>query len=219
MSPTQSTAVAPARDQTTPTSSQTATKPQTSAATKPETAQSWTSSPKPAGYGMPCAQCKTYYAANLATCPVCKATDRVAIVPALKANAVISEQKSADPAALEAERERFLREFKSQAYAASLQLGPTGASHCTREENHRGVIEPATVCQACYDQLQERVDVLEAVLHMDVKEAAEVIYDAVWSDPSDPTKTYQNAAQAMLSELRKRSGVTPVFGPLQPLAH
>ena len=82
-----------------------------------------------------------------------------------------------------------------------------------------GAIEPATVCQACYDQLQERVDVLEAVLHMDIKEAAEVIYDAVWSDPSDPTKTYQNAAQAMLSELRKRSGVTPVFGPLQPLAH
>jgi len=107
----------------------------------------------------------------------------------------------------------------SYAYAASLQLGATAASHCLREENHRGTVEPATVCQACYDQLQERVDVLEAVLHMDVKEAAEVIYDAVWSDPSDPTKTYQNAAQAMLSELKKRSGITPMFGPLQPLSH
>lgn len=219
MSPTQSTAVAPAREQTTPASSQTPIQPaaQPSAVTKSEAA--WSSSPKAAGYGMPCAKCKTYYAANLSACPVCRATQRVAIVPALKANAVKSDQQGADPAALEEERERFLREFKSQAYAASLQLGPTGTSHCTREENHGGVIEPATVCQACYDQLQERVDVLEAVLHMDVKEAAEVIYDAVWSDPSDPSKTYQNAAQAMLSELKKRSGITPVFGPLQPLTH
>ncbi len=137
----------------------------------------------------------------------------------IKTNTIVSGEKVPDPEALEEERERFLREFKSQAYAASLQLGPTASSHCTREENHQGVIEPATVCQSCYEQLQERVDVLEAVLHMDVKEAAEVIYDAVWSDPSDPTKTYQNAAQAMLSELKKRSGITPVFGPLQPLSH
>ena len=54
---------------------------------------------------------------------------------------------------------------------------------------------------------------------MDVKEAAEVIYDAVWSDPSDPSKTYLNAAQAVLSELKRRSGITQVFGPLQPLPH
>jgi hypothetical protein len=60
--------------------------------------------------------------------------------------------------------------------------------------------------------------VLEAVLHMELKEAAEVIYDAVWSDPSDPSKTYLNAASALLSELRKRSGITQVFGPLQPMS-
>jgi hypothetical protein len=54
---------------------------------------------------------------------------------------------------------------------------------------------------------------------MDLKDAAEVIYDAVWSDPSDPGKSYENAAQAMLSELKKRSGIPPVFGPLQTLAH
>jgi len=50
--------------------------------------------------------------------------------------------------------------------------------------------------------------IMEAALHIDLKEAAQVVYEAVWSDPSDPSKTYQNAAQALLTELRKRSGIT-----------
>jgi hypothetical protein len=52
-----------------------------------------------------------------------------------------------------------------------------------------------------------------------LKEATQVIYEAVWSDPSDPSKTYHNAAQALLSSLRKRAGISTVLGPLQPLAH
>jgi len=52
--------------------------------------------------------------------------------------------------------------------------------------------------------------IMEAALHIDLKEAAQVVYEAVWSDPSDPSKTYQNAAQALLTELRKRSGIVSV---------
>ena len=88
--------------------------------------------------------------------------------------------------------------------------------HCNRVENHSVSPEPASICQGCYDGLQERVDVLEAALHIDLKEAAQIVYDAVWADPSDPGKTYQNAAQALLAELRRRSGTPHVFGPLQP---
>src|SRR5437588_9111181 len=33
--------------------------------------------PKRVGYGLPCAKCKTYYAADLRACPVCKCPDRV----------------------------------------------------------------------------------------------------------------------------------------------
>jgi hypothetical protein len=53
---------------------------------------------------------------------------------------------------------------------------------------------------------------------VELKEAAQIIYDAVWADPSDPNKTYQNAASALLTELRKRAGMTTVLGPFQPLS-
>jgi hypothetical protein len=53
---------------------------------------------------------------------------------------------------------------------------------------------------------------------MDAKEAAKIVYDAVWADPSDPNRTYLNAATALLSELRKRAGIGLLLGANQPLA-
>ena len=41
------------------------------------------------------------------------------------------------------------------------------------------------------------MDVFEAALHLELKEAAQIIYDAVWADPSDPEQD--------LSECRERS--------------
>jgi hypothetical protein len=172
---------------------------------------------KRSGYGMPCAKCKTYYAANLSACPVCKGTERVSPTAAKLPVAAKLNEQLPDPAALEEERERFLREFKAQTYASQMQINTTTGLQCVKQENHESGFEPAAICQGCYDHLQERVDVLEAALHMDVREAAQVVYDAVWADPSDPSKTYQNAANALLAELRKRSGITPIFGPLSPL--
>jgi hypothetical protein len=175
--------------------------------------------PRRAGYGLPCVKCKTYYAADLTVCPVCKGTERVSpTAAAAPLSAGLSEQLP-DDAALEEERERFLREFKAQVYASHTQINAAASFRCSLEENHAEAFEPASVCQSCYDHLQERADVMEAALHMDIKEAAQVIYDAVWSDPSDPTKTYQNAAQALLGELRKRAGIALVLGPLQPKPH
>jgi hypothetical protein len=122
-----------------------------------------------------------------------------------------------DPVQLEQERERFLQEFSAQVVAAPMPPDTvTAAITCTRQENHISSPEPATVCQSCFDHLQERVDILEAAMHLEIREAAQIVYDAVWADPSDPTKTYQNAAQALLTELRRRSGIMPIFGQLQP---
>jgi hypothetical protein len=172
---------------------------------------------KQAGFGLPCAKCKTYYAADLKQCPVCKNPERVSPT-AFKAPSVAAiSDEVPDPVVLEEERERFLREFKAKVFASQLPLSSPAGANCIRQENHPSGIEAATVCQGCYEQLQERVDVLEAALHMDLKDAAQIIYDAVWADPSDSSKTYQNAAHALLTELRKRSGVTPTFGLLQPM--
>ncbi len=174
--------------------------------------------PRRTGYGLPCAKCKTYYAADLASCPVCKTKDRVSPVVATLPVAPATAEELPDPAALEEERERFLREFNSQIAASEIESG-TAAQNCTLAEHHQSNSAPAAICQTCFDHLQERVDLMEAALHMDLKDASQIIYDAVWADPSDPNKTYQNAAQALLLELRKRAGVKLVLGPLQPLPH
>ena len=150
--------------------------------------------PRRTGYGLPCVKCKTYYAADLAMCPVCKTEERVSPMLALQPAPRLPESALPvpDEAALEEERERFLREFKSQVYAAhctnrSSRNCSAGSMGCSVEENHQGGSEPATVCQHCYVRLQERVDLLEAALHMDLVEATRVVYEAVWADPSDPS--------------------------------
>ena len=172
---------------------------------------------KSAGFGLPCAKCRTYYPADTRVCPVCKGTERVSPLDTAVHASTVTHEQLPDPVALEEERERFLREFKAQVFVSQMPMNAAPSAFCSKAENHQSGSVPATICQSCYDQLQERVDVLEAALHMDLKEAARIIYDAVWADPSDPSKTYQNAAHALLSELRKRSGVTPTFGPLTPM--
>ena len=171
---------------------------------------------KPVGYGLPCAKCRKYYAANVSACPVCKSSERVAPTAAIPC-APAAETQS-DAAVLDKEKARLLQEFKAKLYAAHTQIN-TASHACAHAKPGDGGHESATVCRTCYERLQARVDVLEAALHMDLKEAAQVIYDAVWADTSDSNKTYQNAAQALLGELRKRAGMKLVLGRMQPLAH
>jgi hypothetical protein len=175
--------------------------------------------PKQRGYGLPCSKCRTYYVADVAVCPVCKNSERVSPITATIPVTVAASEPSPDPATVEEERERFLQQFKSEVYASHMQINTAESFRCSLEENHEGSFESASVCQSCYKNLQGRTDLMEAALHMDLKEASQVIYDAVWTDPSDPTRTYQNAAQAILTELRKRAGISAVMGPLQTLAH
>jgi hypothetical protein len=173
------------------------------------------------GFGLPCSNCRLYYPANLDVCPACNSKERVSpsvvrSVPELQAatdpspDKAVVEQKVEQE--VEREREAFLKEFKSQLFTAHAEVASSTVI-CTLAERHAQGAEAALICKPCYDRLQERVDVFEATLHMDLKEAAQIIYNAVWADPSDPTKTYTNAASALLSELRKRSGVSTLLGP------
>jgi hypothetical protein len=168
------------------------------------------------GFGLPCSNCRLYYPANLDVCPACNAKERVSpgAVPSIPKVQAAAEP-SPDNAVVEQEREAFLKEFKSQLFTAHAEVAGSTAI-CTVAERHTQGAEAASICKPCYDRLQDRVDVCEAALHMDLKEAAQIIYDAVWADPSDPSKTYLNAASALLSELRKRSGVSSVHGPFHP---
>ena len=170
---------------------------------------------KPAGYGLPCAKCRTYYPADLKVCPVCKSSERVAVTAIKVPARVAPSEQLTDPALLEQERERFLREFKAQLTTLQTAGQRTALSRCVRKEHHRGMFAAAAICHDCYEHLQERVDVLEAALQMDLREAAQIVYDAVWADTSDQNKTYQNAASALLAELRKRA-VVPSAPQVQP---
>jgi hypothetical protein len=169
-------------------------------------------------YGLPCAKCKTYYASDLQACPVCLSTERVSPVePEVTAAPAVEEVS--DAATLDQERERFLRSFKTQLQASKLEINTVQDHACSRTHNHPASFQPATICETCYLELHERADQMEAALHMDLKDATSVIYEAVWADPADPSKTYQNAAQALLEELRRRAGIQLVLGSLQPLPH
>jgi len=172
-----------------------------------------------AGFGLPCSNCRLYYPANLDACPACNSRERVSpsVVPATPKSQTAAEPVP-DTAILEQEREAFLKEFKSQLFAAHAEVANSPII-CTLAEHHVQGAEAASICKPCFDRLQDRVDVCEAALHIDLKEAAQIVYDAVWADPSDPSKTYTNAAGALLSELRKRSGVSSLLGPFQPLGN
>jgi hypothetical protein len=173
---------------------------------------------KPIGYGLPCAKCRTYYSAQLDACPVCKSAERVSGRKEGDVSAAPVPQP--DGEVLDAERERFLREFKAKLYAAHMQINPTAETACVLAGDGDGAgHERASVCKDCYDRLRERADLAEAALHMDLKEATQIIYEAVWADPTDSTKTYRNAAMALLNELRRRAGIASVLGPLQRLTH
>src|SRR5882762_4829623 len=173
---------------------------------------------KPAGYGLPCAKCKTYYLASLRSCPICKCAERVSPTASDSANRPVVESQP-DGAVLDEERERFLREFKAKLYAAHMQINPSAQLRCTFSDERGGAHEGPTVCKDCYHQLQTQFDHCESALHMEVKEAAQVIYDAVWADTSDSNKTYLNAAQALLGVLRQRAGIKTIVGRHQPLPH
>jgi len=176
---------------------------------------------KSAGYGLPCSKCHLYFPADLDVCPTCKNNERVSpVVPKIPIHAApVALDSVPDTSIVEQEREQFLRQFKSQLLEAHAEVVDAPETVCKFEEHHSGETARAEICQPCYEQLQERVDVLEATLHLELKEAAQIIYDAVWADPSDPSKTYQNAASALLTELRKRAGMTTVLGPFQPMSH
>ena len=171
-----------------------------------------------AGYGLPCSKCRVYYPADMNACPICKSSERIS--PAAMAQAVpVAPAIPLKKQGAEDDREQYLKQLKSEAFASHTQINTATTFRCCLDQNHNGNFEPAAVCHNCYSEMRQLADRLEASLHIDLKEAAQIVYDAVWAVPSDPSKTYQNAAAALLLELRKRAGVGLLLGSLHPRAH
>jgi len=105
--------------------------------------------------------------------------------------------------------ERFLLESKILlcAHIDEINAGPT--SRCILDENHNPQSEYASICLSCYSVLREKLARTETALLIDLREAAQIVYEAVWADPSptDPSRTYHSAAQALLNELWQRAGI------------
>jgi len=173
---------------------------------------------KAVGYGLPCSHCHAYYPADMQACPICKSSERVSPNAAVQYTAAPVPQ-SGNGAPLDEERERLLKELKSQAFASHTQINAATTFHCVLKHQHTGANEPAAVCHNCYSEASQKADRLEAALHMDVKDAAKIVYAAVWADTSDPNATYLNAAKALLGELQNRAGIGLLLGPNQSLAH
>ncbi len=174
--------------------------------------------PVHSGIGLPCANCRLYYPADMNACPICKSTERVSPA-ALVASVPVAPGVLLKKEGSEDEREQYLKQLKSEAFATHTQIDPTSTFRCCLDQNHNGTVEAAAVCHSCYGEMRQLADRLEAALHIDLKEAAQIVYDAVWADSSDPSKTYQNAAAALLMELRKRAGVGLLLGSNSPLTH
>jgi len=160
---------------------------------------------------MPCAKCRAYYPADMDACPICKSKERVSTTRtgarSASSGTKPSPELQSEAAKLLAEERERLRQLKSQIYASQPQV-PPATFRCALDQNHDGTVEPAAVCHTCYGEMRQLVGRMEAALHMDVKDAAKIVYEAVWADTSDPDKTYYNAAIALLSEVRRRAGLT-----------
>ena len=170
---------------------------------------------KISGFGLPCSKCHLYYPADLDECPTCHHKERVSPVslqfPPRSTQPVAAPIP--DGAVLQQEPEESLHPFKSRLLETHAEVSNAAELVCKFPEHHREEPGKADVCTGCYQRLQERFEVCEGALHMDLREATQIIYEAVWADPSDPRKTYENAASALLTELRKRAGIRDVLGP------
>src|SRR5437667_4276792 len=174
---------------------------------------------RPARFGLPCANCKAYYSADLPACPICKCAERV---PAEESEAESADRLKKPSAGVlqgalgsfihldstpgckrpmqlalhcDDDGERFPLESKILLYARTPEINADPTSPCILHENHNTRSEYASICLSCYIWLRERLARTDAALLIDLREAAQIVYEAVWADPApaDPTRTYQSA--------------------------
>src|SRR5262249_19103848 len=183
--------------------------------------------------GLPCASCKAYYASDLPACPICKCAERVLHetteaksenIPQKPSMGVLDGAHGSfinldstlgckQPVQLalhcDEDGERFRLESRLLLCAHTKEIDAGHTSRCILDENHNTQSEHVSICVSCYNRLHEKLALMEAALLIDLREAALIVYEGVWADPSpaDPSRAYQSAAQALLNELCQRAGI------------
>jgi hypothetical protein len=180
---------------------------------------------RPTRFGLTCTNCKAFYDSDLPACPICKSVERVpaeeakaksAVSPGVRCVAVrdcvadnaTGQCKPQMQLALHRDEdgECLLLESSSVLCARTDEIDTGNCSLCILHENQHTQSEYASICLN-YEKLREKFARTEAALLIDLREAAQIIYRAVWSDPAptEPSRTYQNAAEALLNELCRRA--------------
>src|SRR5258708_12160738 len=131
-------------------------------------------------------------------CPICKSPDRVSPTEPVAHSMASAVPQPATGGQIDDDRERFLKELKSQAFASHTQINAAATFRCVLEHQHSGATEPAAVCHSCYGEAPQQADRLEAALHMDPKEPAKFVYEGVWAAPSAPKLTHPTAPTPLL---------------------
>jgi len=125
---------------------------------------------RPARFGLPCANCKAYYASDLHACPICKCAERV---PAEEAEAESTNRLKKPSAGVlqgalgsfidldsnpgckqsmrlalhcDEDGERFLLESKMLLCAHTDEIDAGHTSPCILDENHNTQSEHASIC-------------------------------------------------------------------------
>ncbi len=184
--------------------------------------------PRRIGYGLPCVKCKTYYAADLSMCPVCKSEERVSPVVEFRQLAPWGSGNRAARARRCRARGRT-RAFLARVQVSGLRFPWLALDPSEIDSNEvwaaawqaiiRADSKPPPYARPVMRACRSGWTCWRRPCTWTLIEATLVVYEAVWADPSDPSKTYQNAARAVLGELHKRAGISAVLGPHQPRAH
>src|SRR5258708_12998993 len=85
-------------------------------------------------------------------CPICKSPDRVSPTEPVAHSMASAVPQPATGGQIDDDRERFLKELKSQAFASHTQINAAATFRCVLEHQHTGATDPPTLSQIAYPQ-------------------------------------------------------------------
>src|SRR5258708_35884108 len=99
-------------------------------------------------------------------CPICKSPDRVSPTEPVAHSMASAVPQPATGGQIDDDRERFLKELKSQALASHTQINAAATFRCVLDHQHSVATEPAAVFHTAYGEARQHAGLFEAALRM-----------------------------------------------------